>query len=448
MTNVVFETAPECDVFVNSGHAPEHNNFYKNLINTSSYIALNSSDEKNWIPANDNEGPEEDPPAGGANTKTTRESMRTGIRWIDEIITILTGKALPNQKRSLYKFSNITIWCLSFLCLFLSISANLAALNWAHANANSMTDYVIVAFCYFWLTLVTVGRLRSQQVLYAHYAIHSAFSHNRWLNELVQTLALIIPLAANPQDYAQGHIKGHHKKKTFTTLQDPDAAFLYKLGFKPGMTKNALWKRFWITLVSPKFHATFLKNRFVSVFITSKPKFKLIAFSWSLILLTICWFMGPKASLFTVILPVTLFYQASSLVQFLTEHKWGITENGPSSDQDYADRCTGRFCGEKFPESRKNAAMTYAVRFIWLTKMVFIHVPTRIAILVGDMPVHDAHHLSGYLKNNPYRWHDAIFVREASIQAGDKYGMASRENWGLKGCINWVFDGYSSSKPL
>jgi hypothetical protein len=82
----------------------------------------------------------------------------------------------------------------------------------------------------------TVGGARKIQTMLLHRCVHRDFfgdKRDRWLAEILSTILLI-------QDYSsyfRDHCKLHHHVKKFSTFEhDPDAQFLWKLGFRPTLT--------------------------------------------------------------------------------------------------------------------------------------------------------------------------------------------------------------------
>lgn len=373
-----------------------------------------------------------------------RKRLLTGNLLLDQLISITTGKALPGQKRML-NINPLAAFGASTALLALAVTLNIALIGiWGTA---SPIWWPVLLCGHFYLTLATVGRLRSAQVATAHYAIHNAVARKRAVNNLVATIALIIPVAQHPEAYKRDHLRLHHGRPTFATKDDPDASFLDTLGFQPGMTKAALWQQLWKTLVSPKFHYLFLKARLFSALVDSPWKHRSLVLLWLGALAAIGGVIGPWAFLITILLPLTFLYHISALLQFVTEHRWRSILGPASNDQEYADLCTGRFCGEMPPAKSDDRVRDFMRWSGWAARMAFLHVPTRMAILVGDLPVHDAHHLVNRLRHNPRHWRDGIFLREQAIQEGDKLGLKTREQWGLAAMLNWVFEGYENSKP-
>lgn len=383
--------------------------------------------------------------SGQPTTDTVRQSLSVSEHFpdwlasvVEQVTSITTGKPLPGQKR-LLQFPPLVAFLLSLIALTSLIGLNIAALT--QLPSVPWPWYPAFAVFEYFTLIATTGRFRSLQVGYAHAAIHGMMSH-RWpfMNRVVEVVALAVSLGLNPQQYKHEHIKGgHHKRRVFATKNDADADFLYRFGFRPGMSVKALWQNLWLTIFSPAFHVTFAESRMKSALIFSDETHRKAVLVWIMFIVLMIMLLPWWAVVVAIIVPLGPLLHISSLLQFLTEHRWMISEAAPTDMQQYADRCCGRFCGEALPKA-------WGKRCGWFLRMLLVHLPTRIGILVGDLPAHDAHHLAGPLKVSPLKWRDAIFERENEILRGDQFKMASRENWGLKAQIDWVFEGLSTAK--
>ena len=134
-------------------------------------------------------------------------------------------------------------------------------------------------------------------------------------------------------------------------------------------------------------------------------------------------------------------------MQFLTEHLWLLSEMAPTNKDAYAERCVGRFCGEPVPGATGKAASVVAWAGWWL-RTLFVHLPTRLGIIVGDLPAHDWHHLCGFVKQHPSEWPSAIYARQRAIDSGEAAGMERRELWGLAAMTRHVLSAMSQAPSI
>jgi hypothetical protein len=313
------------------------------------------------------------------------------------------------------------------------------ALPFAVYGVFLLNPWLGVAAAYFGAVYQT-GLFRRFQVEYGHHASHATFvrgdrARNRFIHELCTTLAL----CQNGHEYRKDHLE-HHDRQVFTTMEDADAIFLHRFGFRPGRSRRALWWTLAWTVVSPRFHACFGWARIKSTFLTREHwRWGLASVAWLAVLAGAVMVLPLWIALLTIVLPITLFYQASALVQFLTEHAWMVTERAPREPQAYADRCWGRFFGDPLPESRGSVAARLRAWTVWLARLVFLHYPARYAIVVGDMPAHDWHHLCPVLQVSSHTWPTGIYERQKAVDSGDVLGMGTRELWGMDSMLAHIF---------
>ena len=289
----------------------------------------------------------------------------------------------------------------------------------------------------FWL--IATGCLRKIQVTYAHHAVHNClFLSKNIINSLSLYLFTVIPIVQNGKDYKVDHLN-HHDGVLFTTKHDSDAAFLRKIGFVSGLSVGYYKKLLFKTIFSPRFHLYFIRLRCKSFFIRGSWIESFGACVWFFILLAPFKLHPVYATIF-IFVPYFLLYNISSLLQFLTEHAWLKTIDAPSNSQEYAQRCWGRFLGEKYPIGQN----TYS-KIKWWFRMIFIHAPCRVAILCGDLPVHDWHHLAGEVGQSSIFWQKSIYLREDAIKGQGKH-LAERELWGLRDMIENSFHSLSHGR--
>lgn len=117
-----------------------------------------------------------------------------------------------------------------------------------------------------------------------------------------------------------------------------------------------------------------------------------------------------------------------------------ITEEPAVDKFDYAQRCWARFSGDPLPLKRKSYVIYIAKWLLYSVRLIFVHFPGRFAILIGDLPAHDWHHLSGYIKMSSAAWPIALYERQRAINDGDFLNLQDREIWGLDRELSHVFE--------
>ncbi|MDO4907117.1 fatty acid desaturase [Neisseria sp.] len=371
--------------------------------------------------------------------KGVRESMLVLPNWLQPILTRITGKALEGKRfnvisPSIYLFTTVLYLFFSFLLPFLVFLFGTSYWYWVLG--------ILCPICW----LVAIGQMRKLQVVIGHHCVHKAFlprysKYNDLILEFISTFILV----QSAVEYRRDHLR-HHSKNRFTTIEDADAAFLFSLGFKPGISIENSWKLLWKTIFSLNFHFSFFFTRLKSSLGNERTIWwKIITFVWVVFLfIGLPLKLGVLPVLIVVWLPVIFGYQCSALLQFLTEHAWLTSEKAPEGKNNYALYSWGRFIGERCPITvNLNVISSYYLWFKWYIRMIFIHTPVRISCLVGDLPVHDWHHLAGFIGGDPSNWQCSLFERQLMIDDLSSpplaKNMANQELWGLKNMLNHSF---------
>lgn len=360
-----------------------------------------------------------------------RESMRGLPVFLQPVLTWVTGKPLDDRERSLSfpRWLDVVmtpVLIVGIVTLLFRLAQTDSAFAWA-------------GFVILWVPLV--GLLRKVQVTHMHHAIHNRLFDSARLNKAYANLMSAVLFIQNSDEYRREHL-AHHNADIFTTKDDADAAFLAKLGFLPGRKRDELWVNLWMTIFSPVFHLLFARARLGSAFVRARPSAILLSVTAAVGYVILVWMFGWKAFLLAVVLPLFPLYHISALLQFLTEHAWNVAA-GPVEDwTHYARRCWGRFCGERFPA--RSSGFRGWCRFIaqvmlWSMRMVFLHLPVRLACLVSDLPAHDWHHLAHMANQNARAWQCSLHLRQKAIADGDRPGFSQRELWGLPRMIAHQF---------
>ncbi len=343
-----------------------------------------------------------------------RELERRLPGVLQPLISVVTGRPREGEK-PLVELSTPVLVGLELVALIASLVVGIMPFN-GSPWALLLLPY---AFC------TAVGRLRWFQTDLAHFAIHGEISGRT----LCARLGTVLPLAQNEDDYEADHVGEHHPLKSFGTAADPDAAVLLRFGFTKGMPEAKLLRHLLLTLFSPTFHIWFIKTRVVSNLRAPRRVRRFMAAVWLLVLFSLLAVMPVLAWVVMVVGVYTVGYQSAALLQFTSEHYW-LAENPPGTRR-AVELSHGRFAGEQPPAG---GGLSWVP---WVAKMLTIHLLTRLAVLPGSLPSHDAHHVA-QRRVNP-SWKTANFVRSALIAEGKDLGMADREVWGLGASIRAVF---------
>ena len=279
--------------------------------------------------------------------------------------------------------------------------------------------------------VVTVGAARELLPNIAHMCMHCKLTGNRKTDLFIADCITTILFLQNAEAYFLDHVKKHHNVNTFATSDDPDAAFLLLLGFCPGLPKAIYWQKLYQTMISPRFHWLFLKARLLSNYITAPLHRRLMSWAWLIAVLALVIQTNSFLTLLVAwLIPLTFFYHNAALLQFCSEHLWFGTSGS---------RSIGRFCGEATPnDSFLESPLDWLT---WISRMLFYHLPVKIAILPNMLAAHDFHHRHG--SNND--WVNEIYCRQQEIEAGAEGYL---NIWGLHSALDYVFEHLSNTPAL
>lgn len=346
--------------------------------------------------------------------------------WTQHFWTWQTGKALPGQKPLLRH-----TWS-SYLAVTLALFFGGLAVS---------TVAVAVMFPLWYLALfggwvLTVLGERMMVLVIAHQALHRRFSGtsrtDRFWGEAVTVLSVFHTFA----DFKEEHFDNHHRREIFATYADPPVQFLLDLGFRPGLSRRHQWRRAWMVFVSPVFYWSGFLGRIRS---------NLKARSWRLagFAAWIGWWLslpfwlpnGLLALGLAFVLPVILFAQLSALLDRLGEHEWLAPHNPEFGHRFYtAANTSARYCGAPVPARSLPLGAQAAAWIRWSLATLFYHIPSRLLVVVGDLPNHDYHHR---YPSTP-EWTTAAYARQHDIDSGPE-GPPYQEVWGMAAAIDRVF---------
>lgn len=335
------------------------------------------------------------------------------------LITAVTGKPYQGQQ-PLFQLSREAVLAKTTVSLVASVT----------------TSTFLVSHPFYWGLLplpwlITVGSARTFLISINHRLIHSQFFGNKgdhWLAEVISTVLMLQGF----DSYKHDHVHIHHHRDLCFTFQDPDAKTLLKFSFLPGLRVGDYWRRFFSLLVFPNFHWQFFSARLKANFI-DVPVYRrwmsIIFNSLLLTAITICHAWIPF--LIAWVFPLTILYHISTLFQLCSEHRWGAGGHPETKSH-------GRFCGETLPTN--SSAMAWLG---WITKMLFYHIPIRIAVLADpEICGHDHHH---HFPKGDKDWPNTIYNRQAQIDAGAKEYI---DFWGIHNAMNAVFESLAQTPAL
>ncbi|MCX4692538.1 fatty acid desaturase [Streptomyces sp. NBC_01408] len=356
-----------------------------------------------------------------------RASFQRFPRWTQHLWTWITGKALPGQK-PLVKLNVVTYVILDLVGLAVGIGS-----AWWIVSSGPTIALLLLPLC--WVVTVSAARICSTVI--AHHCMHTRFTGKiKYDREIAQVLSTLV-CTEDADQYYEDHINLHHRKETFATIADPTIQHLLKLGFRPGMTVPALWRRLAFTVVSPMFHAEFLATRLAQNLWRSATYRRIMSLAYlGAVIGLVTWQGAWLPFALAVLVPMIPLYQIVALLEFLSEHAWFKAKDDTLGGRAFhVSHSWGRFNGDALPEQGIGVVRSVGAWSRWTLRLAFYHLPSRILVVPGDLAAHDFHHR----KPSTFEWVRASYARQADIDAGHPKWPAYTDVWGLGVAIDRVF---------
>jgi hypothetical protein len=350
-----------------------------------------------------------------------RQTMLRLPRWTQGILTWLTTYPLPHQNikhTSLYQvftaFSSLTIG-VGMSILGLLLKANF---------------YLLL----FPGLLVTVSGMRKLQVVIYHHCSHGTVFHSRRLNFLLAEIISIILVVKDFKTYKKDHM-AHHNSNKLLTMEDETFQDLAEIGIVPGLNKNILWLKLFLSFISPFAHLRWALNRIRLCFLSLNLVHNFIAIiCWVMLICMIDYFDVWNEFIIAWLFPLTVLYHISRMLRLVAEHKWPTKEVMKNRGKIFICLSTvAVFNGEKVPDKTGKVILDLYNLGGWIARMIFVHLIARVFVLVGDTPCHDYHHR----RPNSRDWPSYISARQKDKMSGCiEYPKNYSEVWGLFNAID------------
>lgn len=344
--------------------------------------------------------------------KHPRESLRVLPEFLQPFFTYVTGVPYDGQ-RPLFRSTPWTrlISASSVTCLGVALGIIALDRAWFAEGGVPRADilWALPMLIASW-TLVT-GGTRDLYVVVEHACTHLSFSRRWWVNRLVGDVIATLLWVTSFDKFRKDHMIHHGATRT---AADPDVIFLRRTAeFETGMSSRELRRYLLRTILSTRFHLKyFWQERLMPNFSGPAARSGLsVVYAVGLaatLTVTETWVTWMIVWAF----PLIILFQASSLINFISEHRW-LRDIGQGR-LGYGRLNFGRFCGDPVPDTRRIAGWAlYTAWVTWWLRLLFVHLPSRVAIMVGDLPQHDAHH-----RHPGYDWSNAAYVRRFDQLAG------------------------------
>lgn len=351
--------------------------------------------------------------------------------WTQHFWTWQTGKALPGQ-RPLLRHTWASYLTVTLALFFAGLAVSTAA--------------VATVFPFWYLALLlgwvlTVASERMFVLVIAHQALHRCFSGRSRTDAFWGEVVTVLSLFHTFRDFKEEHFDNHHRREIFATEADPPVQFLLDLRFRPGLSRQQLWRRAWVVFLSPVFYWRGFAGR-VSSNLRSGTWRRAGFAAWVGWWLSLPFWLphGLLALVLAFILPVILFAQLSALLDRLGEHEWLAPRNPELGRRFYtAANTSARFCGAAVPARSLPGGEQLAAWIRWTVATLCCHLPARLLVVVGDLPNHDYHHRYPSTPD----WTTAAYARQRDIDQGPE-GPAYQEVWGMGAAIDRLFRSWES----
>lgn len=126
--------------------------------------------------------------------------------------------------------------------------------------------------------------------------------------------------------------------------------------------------------------------------------------------------------------PLTILFQISAILQYVTEHRWLLVRRPEQSAIVYLNQMTvARFTGAMPPSLSAHGVEGLFAWIGWWTRMLTYHLFCRIFIVQGPLGVHDMHHRAALNEN----WPQSVYERQRLIDSENPRFVDFRGIWGF-----------------
>ena len=361
-----------------------------------------------------------------------RRSMERLPKWFQPLLTWLTGK--PTASEASWRLKPWHHLASAVVALLVGLAGSSAVF----VAGGRWSLLILPAW------LLTVHGARKLRTIIMHQCSHSNFLRSKKWDRVTGKVISILLMTEEFDGYKRAHIADHHSAR-HQTIHDPTVIFLLQeLGLRPGMSPSKMWRRLWWTIISPRYHARFLRARVRSHFDRTSIRHRIIFMAW----LTIVFFavVSTKTTetfLVVCVVPLVLLYQVSSAFRLSSKHVFPTKLPSRRTRESLGLFTHGIFIGESCPSTDLRWWGSLVAWHRWWTRMLFYHLPCRLFVLVGDGPAHDLHHR---FPNHP-GWSNYIHVREEDACKARSTSQPYQEVWGLAAAIDACFRSLSAAEP-
>lgn len=348
--------------------------------------------------------------------------------WTQHFWTWLTGKALPDQT-PLFRHT----WYSYLASTLAAFFAGLALSSLALVHRFALWP---VALSAGWI--LTIAGARTMILVIAHQCIHKQFSGSAKIDRFCGELVTVLTVFQDAHEFKVEHFDAHHRESIFGTLADPPAQVLLRLGFQPGMSRRQLWRRAALVFVSPRFYLQGFGSRLKCNLLSGTWR-RAGFVAWAGFWLSLPFWLqsGGLVLALAFAVPVIPVCQLSALLDKLGEHAWLTAPDPRHGRKHYHVSATwARFCGRSVPPASLPWYEAPGAWVRWLLAMTLYHLPSRLLVIVGDLPNHDHHHRHPATPD----WMISAYARQRDIDSGRDDAPPYTEVWGMARAIDRMFE--------
>jgi hypothetical protein len=358
--------------------------------------------------------------------------MRGLPRAIQPLLTLITGKPLQDEKSW-----SLTPWhhlaeTLLFMLVGVCASVALLRMGWP----------AVLLLPLGWMA--TLHGVRKSRTIIMHQCAHANFIRCRRFDYYLGKAISVVLGCEEFTAYRRSHCEDHHGRGHQTQV-DPTVRFLFdELGLRVGMASAVMWRRLFLTTLSPAYHLRFLMARLRSHFIGTSLRHR-IAFLAFWITAAIAVWAADLVLPFTVVwlIPIVPLYHCSAAFRLASKHVFPARLPAKRDEATLGAYTLGIFLGDACPGHELVGVNRFIAWSKWWLRLGFYHLPCRLAVLVGDGPQHDLHHRMPRHRDWPNYIHnrakDALIHRPPHLQY--------HEVWGLRTAIQRCFESLSQANP-
>jgi fatty acid desaturase len=379
---------------------------------------------------------EQEPRPAVATAKTAgaldpRETMRVLPGFLQPALTWLTGKPLGDQRPWRLKPGH-HVWA-SVLPILAGIALGTAVLG---------EGWWMLLLPVSWL--LTTHGIRKLRVMIVHQCSHGNFLRRKRVDTAVGAAIALLLVTQEYGEYKSEHVSDHHSRNHMT-LKDPTVQFLMLvLGMRVGMTRRQLWRKMFAGIFSPRLQAKATYSRLTSHLRGTATWYRALFLALLggqvVVVIALDVWVGY---LVVWVFPLVFMFNAAATIRLSSRHIF--PDRGPvlKGRATLAGYTHGVFFGEAVPGPELSGFRRILGWCRWWVRMLFVHLPARLFVFVGDGPCHDYHHRFPRSRD----WANYIFARQRDIATGHPGWPPYTEVWGLVAAIDAVFASLSEADP-